>query len=68
MNLIVPDGRMHEIEMLMHTVEAEGRASMETVRHTSTGESTGCFLISVTRVRLGAGRSGHMVNLSRYSP
>ena len=59
MDLIVPDGRMHEIEMLMHTVEAEGRASMETVRHTSTGERLDVSL-TFTRVRLGAGRSGHM--------
>ncbi len=59
LDLIVPDGRMHETEMLMHTVEAEGRASIETVRHTSTGETLDVFL-TVTRVRLGAGRSGHL--------
>jgi len=58
-DLIVPDGRMHETEMLMHTVEAEGRASIETVRHTSTGETLDVFL-TVTRVRLGVGRSGHL--------
>jgi Amt family ammonium transporter len=59
LDLIVPEGRMHEIEMLMHTVESEGRASMETVRHTSTGETLDVSL-TFTRVRLGAGRSGHL--------
>jgi diguanylate cyclase (GGDEF)-like protein len=51
---------MHETEMLMHTVEAEGRASIETVRHTSTGETMDVFL-TVTRVQLGVGRSGHLI-------
>ena len=59
LDLIVPDGRMHETEMLMHTVEAEGRASIETVRHTSMGESLDVSL-TVTRVMLGEGRSGHL--------
>jgi Amt family ammonium transporter len=59
-DLIVPDGRMHETEMLIHTVEMEDRASMETVRHTSTGELLD-VLVAVKQVRLGAGRSGHLV-------
>ena len=59
-DLIVPEGRMHEFEMMMHTVEAEGRASIETVRHTSSGELLDVSVI-LTRVRLGAGRYGHAV-------
>jgi Amt family ammonium transporter len=59
-DLIVPDGRMHETEMLVHTVEIDERASIETVRHTSTGELLDVS-ISVKRIRLGAGRSGHLV-------
>jgi len=59
-NLIVPDGRLHETEMLNHTVEQDDRASMETVRHTSMGELLD-VLVSVTRVRLGAGRLGQLV-------
>jgi len=59
-DLIVPEGRMHETEMLMHTVEAEGRASIESVRHASTGEALDVSIV-VTPVRLGAGRSGHAV-------
>ena len=60
MDMIVPDGRMHETEMLIHSVETDDRAMMETVRHTSTGELLDVS-ISVKRVRLGAGRSGHLV-------
>jgi Amt family ammonium transporter len=59
-DLIVPEGRMHECEMLMHTVETEGRASIETVRRTNTGELMDVSIV-VTPVRLGAGRSGHAV-------
>ncbi len=47
-------------EMLVHTVEAEGRATIETVRHTSSGEALDVSIV-VTPVRLGAGRSGHAV-------
>jgi Amt family ammonium transporter len=57
-DLIVPEGRMHETEMLLHTVEAEGRATIETVRHTSSGEALDVSVV-VMPVRLGAGRSGH---------
>jgi Amt family ammonium transporter len=57
-DLIVPEGRMHETEMLLHMVEAEGRASIETVRRTSSGELLDVSIV-VTPVRLGAGRSGH---------
>jgi Amt family ammonium transporter len=59
-DLIVPEGRMHETEMLMHTVESEGRASIETVRRTISGEYLDVSVV-VTPVRLGAGRSGHAV-------
>jgi len=57
-DLIVPEGRMHETEMLLHTVETEGRATIETVRHTSSGEALDVSVV-VTPVRLGGGRSGH---------
>jgi diguanylate cyclase (GGDEF)-like protein/PAS domain S-box-containing protein len=59
-DLIIPEGRHHEIKMMMHTVETEGRASMETVRRTSTGEALDVSVV-VTRVRLGAGKSGFAV-------
>jgi diguanylate cyclase (GGDEF)-like protein/PAS domain S-box-containing protein len=56
-DLIVPEGRHHETEMLLHMVESDGRASMETVRRTSTGEALDVSVL-VTRVRLGAGKMG----------
>jgi Amt family ammonium transporter len=59
-DLIVPEGQIHEIEMLMHTVEAEGRASMETVRRTRSGEVLDVSIV-ISRVRLGAGRTGYSV-------
>jgi Amt family ammonium transporter len=58
--LIIPDGRGHEREMLMHTVACEGRASMETVRRTRSGEELDVF-ITVARVRLGTDAIGHSV-------
>ena len=59
-DLIVPEGRLHESEMLLHMIDAEGRVSMETVRRTSTGEELDVSLV-MTRVQLGAGRTGHSV-------
>ena len=58
--LIIPDGREHEREMLLHTVACEGRASMETVRRTRSGEELDVFIV-VTRVRLGADAMGQSV-------
>jgi Amt family ammonium transporter len=58
--LIIPEGRGHEREMLMHTVACEGRASMETVRRTRGGEELDVF-ITVASVRLGADAIGHSV-------
>jgi diguanylate cyclase (GGDEF)-like protein/PAS domain S-box-containing protein len=59
LDLIIPEGRMHETEMLMHTVETECRASMETVRHTSTGEMLDVS-VTLSQVQLGNGRSGQL--------
>jgi Amt family ammonium transporter len=59
-DLIVLEGRMHETEMMMHKVETEGRASIETVRRTSSGELLDVSIV-ISRVRLGAGSSGHSV-------
>jgi Amt family ammonium transporter len=58
--LVVPEGRMHETEMLMHMVEVEGRASMETVRRIHSGHELDVSVV-VSRVRLGGGRVGHSV-------
>jgi Amt family ammonium transporter len=51
---------MHETEMMMHTFATKGRASIESVRRTSSGEVLDVSIV-ISRVRLGAGRSGHSV-------
>jgi len=65
--LIIPDGRHHESEILLHTVLADGRASMETVRHTSTGEELDVSL-SIARVRLGASAMGLCITFRDIRP
>jgi Amt family ammonium transporter len=56
-DLIIPDGRHHESEILLHTVLATGRASMETVRRTSKGEDLDVS-VNLARVRLGKDSMG----------
>jgi len=56
-DLIIPDGRHHESEILLFSVLAEGRASMETVRRTRAGEQLDVSL-SLARVRLGVESMG----------
>jgi diguanylate cyclase (GGDEF)-like protein/PAS domain S-box-containing protein len=56
-DLITPEGRHHESEMLLHTVLASGRATIETVRRNSRGEELDVSL-NLTRVRLGRDRMG----------
>jgi Amt family ammonium transporter len=56
-SLLLPEGRAHENEILEHLVAAEGRASLETVRHTSSGETVDVSLL-VAPVRLGGKAQG----------
>jgi len=56
-DLIIPDGRHHESEILLHTVLTAGRASMETVRRTSKGDDLDVS-VQITRVRLGKDTMG----------
>ena len=58
--LVIPDGRLHESEMIMHTLRTVGRASIETVRRTRSGESLDVSVL-VTRVRLGGEALGMVV-------
>jgi diguanylate cyclase (GGDEF)-like protein/PAS domain S-box-containing protein len=51
-DLVVPDGRWHESEILLHHVASEGRASMESVRRTRSGEHLD-VAIAVARLELG---------------
>jgi len=57
LELVVPEGRYHENEMLLHMVEVEGRGTMESVRRGRSGRELDVS-ITVARVSFGAGRSG----------
>jgi diguanylate cyclase (GGDEF)-like protein/PAS domain S-box-containing protein len=59
-DLIIPDERRHEREMLLHTVAREGRASLETVRRTRRGEELDVS-VAVTQVRLAPDAMGTLV-------
>ena len=58
--LVVPDGRLHETEIILHTLRTVGRASIETVRKTRSGEAMDVSVL-VTRVRLGGDALGMVV-------
>ena len=58
--LVVPEGRMHECEMILHTLAQDGRVSMETRRRTRSGDEIDvCVLIA--KVRLGSRAAGTLV-------
>ena len=59
-DLVMPDGRMHENELIWHTLARHGRAEMETVRRTRTGEAVDVAVL-VSRVRLGGEAFGLFV-------
>jgi PAS domain S-box-containing protein len=58
--LVIPDGRLHESEILLHSVETEGRASIETVRRKRDGEIVDVAVL-VTAVHIGADATGLFV-------
>ena len=58
--LVLPDGRHHETEMILHMLDQTGRAEMDTVRRTRTGELMETFVM-VSRVRLGGEAHGMFV-------
>ena len=59
-DLVVPDQRLHEREMIHHTLRQNGRVAMETVRRTRSGaELDVCVLIA--KVRLGSQAMGTLV-------
>ena len=58
--LVVPVGRVHECEMMLHTLRKEGRAAMDTRRRRRSGEEIDvCVLIA--RLRLGGRAMGTLV-------
>ncbi len=58
--LVMPDGRRHESEMIYHMLEKSGRAEMDTVRRTRSGETMDMSVL-VARVRLGGDAFGMLV-------
>ena len=50
--LVVPDGRMHEVEMFEHELHRLGRATLDTERRTRTGERLE-VQVMISRLRLG---------------
>lgn len=59
-DLIIPEERRHEREMLLYSVAREGRASLETVRRTRSGEEMDVSVV-VTQARLGPDAMGTLV-------
>jgi diguanylate cyclase (GGDEF)-like protein/PAS domain S-box-containing protein len=58
--LVVPEGLMHEQEVILHTLEAQGRVAIETRRRGRSGaELDVCVLIA--RLRLGGQAQGMLV-------
>ena len=58
--LVMPDGRLHENEIIYHMLEKNGRAEMETVRRARSGETMDMSVL-VARVRLGSAAYGVLV-------
>ncbi len=58
--LVMPDGRLHESEMLLHSVRVNGRSAIETVRRTGRGELVDVAVLAA-RVRLGGEETGLFV-------
>ncbi len=58
--LVMPDGRRHESEMIYHMLEKGGRAEIETVRRTRSGEMMDMSVL-VAKVRLGGKAYGMLV-------
>ena len=59
-DLVLPDGRQHELEMIDHSVDQTGHVEIETVRRTRSGELIQTYLMG-SRVRLGGEAHGLFV-------
>jgi len=60
-DLVMPEGRRHESEMLLHAVKESERASMETVRRTKQGELVDVSAL-MAPVRIAGDEVGHFVS------
>lgn len=58
--LVLPDGRLHEAEMVEHQIEQAGRATLETQRRTRTGRNLD-VLLTASPLRLGGEARGMFV-------
>lgn len=58
--LVVPDGRKHEGELMLHMLQKSGRGEMDTVRRTRTGEELD-VCVRMVRLRLGGAAYGMLV-------
>lgn len=58
--LVIPDGRLHENELIFYGLNAEGRSCIESVRQTRNGELIPMTVL-VSRIRLGSGERGMFV-------
>ena len=59
-DLVLPDGRMHEAEMIEHQLVRMGRATLETQRRTRSGHNLDVLVI-VSPLRLGGEAGGQFV-------
>ena len=59
-DLVMPEGRLHESEMLLHAVGTTGRSVIETMRRTGRGELVDVMVLA-SRVRLAGGATGLFV-------
>ena len=58
--LVVPDGLQHESELMLHTMKKEGRAEMDSVRRTRTGEELD-VCVRMVRMPFGGGANGVLI-------
>lgn len=60
LDLVVPDGLTHESELMRHTVKQRGRAEMESVRRTRSGEEIDVY-VRMVPLAIGGSTSGLLV-------
>ncbi len=59
-DLVMPDGHRHELEMIQHMLDKNGRAEIESVRRTKAGHNLDMSVL-VARVRLAGAAYGMLV-------
>ncbi len=60
-DLVLPEGRMHEIEMFEHVLDQQGRATLDTERRTRTGERLE-VQVMISRLRMGGEARGLFIS------